>query len=158
MTASDFYNQSQASIQSLSTANQPSDAGVSYQQWVTAFPVATLYRAVQLAERSEPTESVNFNDYQALYTIESAGWQTEDTGIFNLNGSQIFSDQGYFYRSETHTEQFKSDQQLFLNHQVAQSRANATYNERRRDQQAIKAAKWVRNYKSWRDEQDLLLQ
>lgn len=157
MTASDFYSQSQASIQALSTGDQPVDAQGSYQQWVTAFPVATLYRAVQLSEQSGPIAGGDFNNYQSLYTIESAGWQTEDTGIFNLNGSQIFSDQGYFYRSETHTEQFKSDRQLFLNSRIAQSRANATYNERRRDQQAIKAAKWVRSYKSWRESQDGLL-
>jgi hypothetical protein len=59
--------------------------------------------------------------------------------------------------NEAMTQQLTADKRLFLNKGVAQSRANATYNERRRDKQAMKAAQWVRDYKAWRDEQDALL-
>lgn|GEM_PF-1393720 len=156
ISASGLYAQSQTSIESMGEASDSNDAHTAYQQWLQAFPVATLYRALELAEGSSDTD---FSTYKSVYTVESAGWTNPDDPGISISGNRrVFVDQGYFYRmNESMTQQLTADKRLFLNKGVAQSRANATYNERRRDKQAMKAAQWVRDYKAWRDEQDALL-
>jgi len=155
LNAVDLYTQSQTSIQAVIEASSPDEANAAYQQWLQSFPVATLYRALALAESSSDSE---FSNYQSLYTIESAGWRNDQPGIAIADGRQVFVDQGYFHRVDSvMSEQLKTDNQLFVNNGVAQSRAIAMHNERRRDKQAMKAAQWVREYKAWRDEQDALL-
>ena len=128
----------------------------SYRQWLKSFPVATLYRALELFNGKSGTD---FSTYQSVYTNESAGWEnSSDPGILIKDNRRVFVDHGSFYRmNDVLSRQLTKDKQLFLNKGVAQSRANATYNERRRDKQAMKAAQWVRDYKSWRDQQDALL-
>jgi hypothetical protein len=157
-TAADWYDKSQSAIKTLGNAadNTADTVDDSYRQWLKSFPVATLYRALELFNGKSGTD---FSTYQSVYTNESAGWEnSSDPGILIKDNRRVFVDHGSFYRmNDVLSRQLTKDKQLFLNKGVAQSRANATYNERRRDKQAMKAAQWVRDYKAWRDEQDALL-